>query len=391
MPRLDSPIIIIGAGRSGSSLLHELLNCHPAIDMLGEMEFAVPSMWRAVWEVSAAAGARSQRLEQARREVAAEPDDSVIAQVAAAEQRERESAAAILRETLDKLYRLAERPASQWGFKEIWMPSQGPYSWEAYDHVFPHATYVHIIRHPFHYARSVADWNRIPFTLDVLREQLTAWVDFLGASRQRQATGRYVDITYEALVHDPRAILTPLLERLALRWDDACLEAARQRHVPSVRQSHFPAGSRALADSIPNLRRHLADLGYDLDGVEEQTVAAPLSVTEVVTRLNGHTWRLNPPFAPDGRCGWLVPLRLVGELCLLAIAADDLANARRSPVLLYEDGQSLGPAHSLHDHIRHSGQGRYSHWALGHVLLFSSSDNSDPNTNGRTYTIGVEA
>jgi hypothetical protein len=37
----------------------------------------------------------------------------------------------------------------------------------------------------------------------------------------------------------------------------------------------------------------------------------------------------------------------------------------------------------LHDQIRHEGKGRYSHW--GDHVFFSSSDNTDPRTNGRTY------
>jgi len=42
-------------------------------------------------------------------------------------------------------------------------------------------------------------------------------------------------------------------------------------------------------------------------------------------------------------------------------------------------------AHSLHDDIRGVGQGRYSHWR--NALLFSTSDNSDAQTNGRVYAL----
>jgi lysophospholipase L1-like esterase len=54
-------------------------------------------------------------------------------------------------------------------------------------------------------------------------------------------------------------------------------------------------------------------------------------------------------------------------------------------VEMYEDGHPLGAAHALHDTIRRDGKGRYSHW--GERLYFSSSDNSDPNLNGRQYTV----
>lgn len=55
----------------------------------------------------------------------------------------------------------------------------------------------------------------------------------------------------------------------------------------------------------------------------------------------------------------------------------------RSTLQLWEDGRPLGPAHSGHEEVRAEGRGRYSHWSGW--IYFSSSDNSDPCTNGRTY------
>src|SRR5262245_55159209 len=56
---------------------------------------------------------------------------------------------------------------------------------------------------------------------------------------------------------------------------------------------------------------------------------------------------------------------------------------------LTEDGRPLGPGGALHEDIRQMGQGRYSHW--GGALYFSTSDNSDPNTNGRKYILRTTA
>lgn len=50
-----------------------------------------------------------------------------------------------------------------------------------------------------------------------------------------------------------------------------------------------------------------------------------------------------------------------------------------------EDGRPLGPAHALHADIRAQGVGRFSFWSGS--LLFSTSDNSDPRNNGRTYSM----
>ena len=41
----------------------------------------------------------------------------------------------------------------------------------------------------------------------------------------------------------------------------------------------------------------------------------------------------------------------------------------------------------LHADIRSLGGGRFSHW--GNNLFFSASDNTDPRTNGRTYTYQI--
>ncbi|MCC8957636.1 hypothetical protein H8B02_30655 [Bradyrhizobium sp. Pear77] len=59
---------------------------------------------------------------------------------------------------------------------------------------------------------------------------------------------------------------------------------------------------------------------------------------------------------------------------------------------LYEDDKLLGPANSPQQEIIDKGQGRY--WLyrdisnyFGPVLMLSSSDNTDPNTNGRKYRL----
>jgi hypothetical protein len=64
------------------------------------------------------------------------------------------------------------------------------------------------------------------------------------------------------------------------------------------------------------------------------------------------------------------------------VAADDFGS-EGSDLQLMEDNRPLGPAHTLHDEIRTQGKGRYSHWRQD--LWFSTSDNTDPRTNGRRY------
>lgn len=54
---------------------------------------------------------------------------------------------------------------------------------------------------------------------------------------------------------------------------------------------------------------------------------------------------------------------------------------------LFEDDVELGPRGVAHSFIRSAGRGAFSHW--GETLYFSSSDGTDPRTNGRTYVLRI--
>jgi hypothetical protein len=57
----------------------------------------------------------------------------------------------------------------------------------------------------------------------------------------------------------------------------------------------------------------------------------------------------------------------------------------QSRMNVYEDGTRLGPPHAQQSVIGEQGGGAYLHWQES--LIFSTSDNSDPRTNGRAYSI----
>jgi hypothetical protein len=61
-------------------------------------------------------------------------------------------------------------------------------------------------------------------------------------------------------------------------------------------------------------------------------------------------------------------------------------------VVLFEDGQPLGPAHASFQEIASVGHGRFifGRDTQSMFVIFSTSDNSDPNGNGRTYRIKDE-
>jgi hypothetical protein len=65
--------------------------------------------------------------------------------------------------------------------------------------------------------------------------------------------------------------------------------------------------------------------------------------------------------------------------------SDDTVDPMRSCLVVNENGRDLGPPHTAHQTTALEGEGRYSHW--NGRLYFSSSDNSNPNDNGRSYIV----
>lgn len=115
----------------------------------------------------------------------------------------------------------------------------------------------------------------------------------------------------------------------------------------------------------------------------------------------GHTWldpilgkrvhkELPKPFVAQGNAAWSTRLPEYSDL------ADSPQTPRRSPLLLWEDGKPLAYPHAVLMDISQYGHGRYSHHSINVLnktiqrILFSASDNTNPNTNGRRYTFTAD-
>ena len=68
-------------------------------------------------------------------------------------------------------------------------------------------------------------------------------------------------------------------------------------------------------------------------------------------------------------------------------AGDVVDKPTDSRLFLFEDGKRIGSSHIGIGLIERDGNGHFSHW--DGTLYFSTSDNSDPNTNGRSYTAAL--
>ncbi len=105
------------------------------------------------------------------------------------------------------------------------------------------------------------------------------------------------------------------------------------------------------------------------------------SLDSVDACLKGERVPLNAPFAP------LEGYAYKASLPSLASISDTDKNPARSPAILCENDTVLGPRHAPWAEITRAGYGRFSHY--GDVVVFSSSDNSNPNSNGRQYTVVI--
>jgi hypothetical protein len=95
---------------------------------------------------------------------------------------------------------------------------------------------------------------------------------------------------------------------------------------------------------------------------------------------------LYPPYANVAAMAWQAQHMLPFDRNALGRhPADDPTDEHgHSPVMIYEEDKPLGPAHSSFADISKLGHGRFSYW-IGQGLIFSTSDGSDPNSNGRRY------
>lgn len=91
---------------------------------------------------------------------------------------------------------------------------------------------------------------------------------------------------------------------------------------------------------------------------------------------------------PDQGKAYVVRVKALAASFPLTVYSDDIRSPRASTLALFENGVSIGPAHSPHSMIREAGGGAYSHWRG--LLFFSASDGGDPRREGRSYSVHIE-
>ncbi len=359
----EAPIIIIGAGRSGTTLLSAMLGLHPDISLHAETAFYIPKVWLHLMEyydfiVSWSGMMKSISLSN---QLPVEQD-----LVTRRSKEEKRIANIVINSLIDIVD--IDRSKRHWGYKEIWNGCNAHFfDWKIYDQVFPQATWVHLIRNPFKFVDSQARNKGEELTKDFLLYHLSDWTSMMNYSRLRRQTGRYFEFRYEDLLEDPRGILTPLFNHLEIGWSDLCARALATTWVPArhPKLQRFPD----IKPAIPGLNELVEELHYTEDiknlGIELMNLRDNFNNKQVVIELN------NFRHVNDN---YLVPLGNDPSLAFLH---------------LYEDEQKIGPVVNNDKIVQKIGMGSYCFANLeGSIyLMMSTSDNTDPRMNSRKYTL----
>ena len=275
---IQSPILVIGAGRSGSTLLHRVLNKHPEIAFFNENNFLAARLWLELWQDRF--WLDLEIFNDTHPSSALDPKPVSDPEML---QQQKARIGRLVAETVAKVHGVNSDQCRVWGYKEIWSGAYGhDYPWDFYDAIYPRAYWLHLVRNPFNCALSNTNWNREPLTLEFLEERLHHWVLMAIKNSRNSTVERYCEIRYEDLVNDPQSVVRPLLEANGLAWNDACLEPLKRVEMKSVQQKVEPRDApydRAvlteLVKKIDGLVQWMERFDYAIPEDFEQLVVAP--------------------------------------------------------------------------------------------------------------------
>lgn len=238
----ERPVFVVGMPRSGTSLLEQILACHPDIAGAGELT----DLGRLAIGLGAARGVRFP--------------DSV-----------RDATAADLRGAADDYLSVlagidpdAARVIDKTPANHLFLG--------LIERLFPRARVLHCVRHPLDTALSCYSQNfagqGIPFSYD-LEDIALYYNGYLRVmAHWREHCGlEMCDVVYEELVTDQESVSRAAVEFLGLPWDSRCLrfhEAKRTVATASHAQVRRPMYASSLG-RFEHYRHHLGPLEAALD------------------------------------------------------------------------------------------------------------------------------
>ena len=269
-PLAQRPLILIGAGRSGSTLLTNILNNQKEISFHGETGFLAPRLWDEVWVDQFWYQWRNSTLKKQNQQ--ARSFFQVAANRDKAPPNAEKNSLRAGRMLADVFFDLigAER-LEHWGFKEPWLGHPNfDYAWDGYDALFPQAVWLHLVRNPFDFAKSSAQWNREAFDEAYLKRRLFEWGLMTRKCRERKSTGRYYKVKFEDLIVEPERALSDLFDRLDIEWNPDNAEILKTKYIASSDQNLMFEETlnvdeiAIIANGIDRFRAELANWHYGI-------------------------------------------------------------------------------------------------------------------------------
>jgi tetratricopeptide (TPR) repeat protein len=233
LPRLDErserPVFVLGMPRSGTSLVEQILACHPQVAGAGELT----DLGRLAIGLGGDRGVRF-------------PDSMRSATAAELRAAAADYLAVLARVDPDALRVVDKTPANQLFVGFI-------------ARLFPRARIIHCVRHPLDTALSCYMQNfggqGIPYAYDLadLALYYNHYLRVMALWRQDKSL-RLFEVVYEELVLDQERVSRELIDFLGLPWDPACLDFHRSGR--DVQTASHAQVRRALYRSAVGRHRH---------------------------------------------------------------------------------------------------------------------------------------
>ena len=239
----ETPILVVGMPRSGTTLVEQIVSNHPLVAGAGELEFWVQR--GSAWEESGADGLTAGATHR-------------LAEDYRAEQ---------LRRVAPCAARVTDK-----------MPRN--FLWLGLIHlVFPRARIIHCRRHPVdtclsiyftHFTRLTSfasDRGNLAFDYQQYQRLMAHW-------RAVLPPDRFLEVDYEALVADQEAGTRRLIEFCGLEWDDACLRPEGNQRIVQTASS-WQARQPVYRSSVARWRNYESWLGELRELLLPEDAAAP--------------------------------------------------------------------------------------------------------------------
>lgn len=276
----DRPIILIGAGRSGSTLLSAIIGEHPDVFAAGETSFLLNRLWNEFF--AKPEYVRNFRVGKLLQETNPEwkswtwhdfwhthlnrnlnsHNHDAVSQIELTEERR-------LSQLLGK--HMAESLVPPilrkrlWSIKEVWNGSSSfPHGWSRHDQAYEQARYVHVIRHPWTWVQSYLQHQHTHSSVKDVEIALQEWVKMVQcACRQEQHQGRYHSMRLEDFIGQQEATLSRVFNFLDLPSSPKCNLAAKKHYLSRQRHHTLPQLSESDLERIPGLTEMMNHCGYE--------------------------------------------------------------------------------------------------------------------------------